>query len=182
MGNILILDNCIRFNHSVIILNSAGDGIIHTRTMPTQIPFSLLPATWRDIRALHELEKTCFGEDAWPWIELIGVLTLPGTVRIKAVVKGEMAGFIAGDNHRGADVGWILTIGVLPVFRRQGIARALLADCEQQMKVTRVKLSVRRSNQAAITLYQKLGYNQVEVWSKYYHNGEDGLVLEKTIK
>ena len=149
--------------------------------MPTQTPFTLQPATWRDIRALHEMEKICFGEDAWPWIELMAVLTLPGTLRIKAVVEEKMVGFIAGDNHRGVDTGWVLTIGVLPAFRRQGIARALLAECEQQMKVTRVKLSVRRSNQAAITLYQKLGYNQVEVWSKYYHNGEDGLVLEKKI-
>ena len=149
--------------------------------MPTQIPFTLLPATWRDIRSLHEMEKTCFGEDAWPWIELMAVLTFRGTVRIKAVVEGQMVGFIAADIHRDTDTGWILTIGVLPAHRRQGIAQALLAACEQQMKMARVKLSVRRSNQAAITLYQKLGFSQVEVWSKYYHNGEDGLVLEKKI-
>lgn len=147
--------------------------------MPAQDHFSLLPATWRDIRTLREVEKTCFGEDAWPWIELMGVLTWPGTVRIKAVAGGKMVGFIAGDVHRYDDTGWILTIGVLPAFRRQGIARALLSACEQQMKMDRIRLSVRRSNQAAITLYEKLGYSQVEVWSKYYHDGEDGLVLEK---
>lgn len=158
-----------------------GDGIILTHTMPAQIPFSLLPATWRDIRALHEMEKICFGEDAWPWIELMGVLTWPGTVRIKAVAGGKMVGFLAGDVHRYDETGWILTIGVLPAFRRQGIARTLLSACEQQMKVARIKLSVRRSNLAAITLYQKLGYSQVDVWSRYYHNGEDGLVLEKKV-
>ena len=150
--------------------------------MPTQTTFTLRPATWRDIRALYQLEKTCFGADAWPWIELMAVLAFPGTVRIKAVAEGQMVGFIAGDDRRDAGTGWIMTIGVLPAFRRQGIARALLAACEKQMKVEHIKLSVRRSNQAAILLYQQLGFSQVAVWSKYYHDGEDGLVLEKKIE
>jgi len=42
-----------------------------------------------------------------------------------------------------------------------------------------IKLTVRRSNIPAIKLYEKLGYYQVDIWSKYYRNGEDGLVLEK---
>jgi ribosomal-protein-alanine N-acetyltransferase len=45
-----------------------------------------------------------------------------------------------------------------------------------------VKLSVRRSNQPAIQLYQKLGYAQVDVWSNYYHDGEDGIVMAKKIQ
>jgi ribosomal-protein-alanine N-acetyltransferase len=57
-----------------------------------------------------------------------------------------------------------------------------MSICEQKMGMPCVKLTVMRSNQAALTLYKKLGYNQVDIWSHYYRNGEDGLVLEKTVQ
>ena len=45
----------------------------------------------------------------------------------------------------------------------------------------KVKLTVRRGNLPAIKLYEKMGYSQVDIWSRYYRNGEDGLVFEKSI-
>ena len=144
--------------------------------------FPIESATLRDIKALDRLEKTCFGDDAWPLIELLGVLAFPGVVRLKAVADGEMVGFIAGDARRDWHTGWILTLGVLPNWRRRGIADALLEECEHQMNMKKVRLTVRRANLPALSLYQKLGYSQVEVWPKYYHNGEDGLVLEKILE
>ena len=151
--------------------------------------FHIEKATWRDLKPLQRLEKVCFDVDAWPMIELLGVLTFPDIIRLKAVINEEMAGFIAGDPRRdysrvnsGTAEGWILTLGVLPVYRRLGIAEALLTACEAQMKMPVVKLTVRRSNQAAIRLYEKRGYHQIDIWSKYYHNGEDGLVFEKRVE
>ena len=44
------------------------------------------PATWRDLNALRHLEKVCFPLDAWPLWDLVGVLTLPNVVRLKAMV------------------------------------------------------------------------------------------------
>jgi ribosomal protein S18 acetylase RimI-like enzyme len=137
------------------------------------------PATWRDLKPLEKLEKICFGADAWPMLELLGVLVFPGVVRLRAAVEREMVGFIAGDPRRDEQTGWIMTLGVLPDWRRQGIAEALLSDCEQKMGLPKVKLTVRRGNEPAIALYQKLGYTQTDIWSRYYQNGEDGLVLEK---
>ena len=141
--------------------------------------FQIEPANWRDLKTLDKLEKICFGEDAWPLLELLGVLTFPGLIRLKAVSGGEMVGFIAGDPRRNDMTGWIMTLGVVPGWRRQGIAEALLSECELKMGMSQVKLTVRRSNDPAITLYKKLGYTQTDIWSHYYHNGEDGLVLEK---
>lgn len=140
------------------------------------------PATWRDLKALDGLEKTCFGKDAWPLLELLGVLAFPGVVRLKASVDGSMVGFIAGDPRRDQKTGWILTLGVLPDWRRRRIAEALLSDCEQKMGMPVVKLTVRCGNDPAIHLYKKLGYTQIDIWSRYYHNGEDGLVLEKKLE
>ena len=95
--------------------------------------FLIEPASWRDLRSLEKLEKICFGEDAWPMLELLGVLVFPGVVRLRAAVDGEMVGFIAGDPRRDEQTGWIMTLGVLPDWRRQGIAEALLSECEQKM-------------------------------------------------
>jgi ribosomal-protein-alanine N-acetyltransferase len=143
--------------------------------------FLLESATWRDLKSLEKLEKICFGEDAWPMLELLGVLVFPGVVRLRASADGEMVGFIAGDPRRAEQTGWIMTLGVLPEWRRQGIAEALLSECEEKMGMPAVKLTVRRGNEPALALYQKLGYTQTDIWSHYYQSGEDGLVLGKKV-
>jgi N-alpha-acetyltransferase 10/11 len=149
--------------------------------MPTPVNFEIKPASWIDLFAVQEIERICFQEDAWPLIELMGALTWPGVVRLKAANGHQMAAFIAGDVRRSEQTGWILTVGVLPAFRRLGLASQLMQACEQHMQMPQVKLSVRRSNQPAIQLYQKLGYDEVDVWKNYYHNGEDGIVMAKKI-
>ncbi len=143
--------------------------------------YDIQKVSWRHLLALNTLEKLCFKEDAWPFIELIGLLTFPGVVRYQAVVAGEMVGFVAGDARINEKTGWILTLGVHPQWRRKGIAKDLLLLCEKDMGMPHVRLTVKRRNLPALKLYQKLGYKQVDIWSKYYRNGEDGLVLEKNL-
>ena len=141
--------------------------------------FQIEGAGLTDFNALRALEQVCFGGDAWPWLDLVGVLVLPGLVRVKASLAGRMVGFAGGDPHQGEGVGWIATLGVLPDYRRMGIAKALLEVCEERMGLPVVRLSVRRSNEAAIQLYHSQGYRPVDIWSKYYFDQEDALVLEK---
>jgi ribosomal-protein-alanine N-acetyltransferase len=143
--------------------------------------FTILPATWRDINELHHLEKVCFDRDAWPFLDLFVVLTFPTNVRYKAVVNDRMVGFIAGDPGRRDGVGWVTTVGVLPEYRNQGIATALLAACENALQMPAVRLCVRRSNQDAQHLYVRLGYQQISTWRNYYSGKEDALVFEKTV-
>ena len=57
----------------------------------------IIPATLFDLNSLRKLEKACFEKDAWPLFDLIAVLTFPEVVRLKAVVDGQMAGFVGGD-------------------------------------------------------------------------------------
>jgi ribosomal protein S18 acetylase RimI-like enzyme len=143
--------------------------------------FEILSSNLRDLSELRKLEHVCFGDDAWPLIDLIGVLGLPGIIRLKAVVDEKMAGFIAGDPKPWEEQGWITTVGVHPENRQQGIGSALIRECEVQMKMPKVRLSVRQSNINAVLLYEHLGYHQVGIWPKYYRDGEDALVLEKII-
>lgn len=136
-------------------------------------------ATWFDLRDLYLLEKACFGKDAWPIWDIVGVLTLPNILRLKAEVNQKMVGFIGADLRYSQHHAWIVTFGVLPAYQRQGIGTALLETCEDMIPLPKVKLSVRRSNHPALQLYRKFGYQEVEIWPDYYQNKEDALVLIK---
>jgi ribosomal-protein-alanine N-acetyltransferase len=145
-----------------------------------EIIWTVMVADWRDYTQLQQLERACFNDDdSWPFWDLIGVLTLPGTVRLKAVVDGVMVGFIGGEREAGRRLGWVTTLGVMPAYRRYGIGQALLRKCEKELAMPAIRLSVRASNMPAIQLYENAGYEVVDRWQKYYTGGEDALVLEK---
>ena len=136
-------------------------------------------ATWRDLRSVAELERQCFGRDSWPWLELLAALTFPGTVRLKAELDGRPIGFAIDDRRSGKELGWVASLGVHPRYRRRGIGRLLLAACERALDTRRVRLTLRSTNTAALALYRSAGYEQVDVWRRYYRDGEDGLVMER---
>ena len=136
-----------------------------------------------DLNALRRLENEVFRQDAWPLVELIAMLTMPGLVRLKAVVQNEMIGFVGGDVRPADHVGWIATLGVLSAYRGMGVGRALLRACEERLflRVPVVRLSVRRSNRVAIALYESEGYEVVDVWRGYNFDREDALAFEKKL-
>lgn len=135
-----------------------------------------------DFFKLHRLEKSCFGEDAWPWIDILAALLFPETVRLVIEADGGIAGFVIGDRRRRQNVGWVASIAVHPDYRRRGFGTQLLLACERELDMPRIRLSLRRSNQAALQLYKEQGYLVVDRWKKYYRNGEDAIVMEKTIR
>ena len=142
---------------------------------------SFLPATWRDLKAVHQLEKACFQRDAWPLLDILGALTIPQIVRIKAQDGDQLIGFIAADLRRSQATAWIATLAVLPGYRKRGIGASLLRACEEQIQQPLIRLCVRRNNLPAIQLYHKFGYQQVDTWKKYYRGGDDALVFEKVL-
>lgn len=144
-------------------------------------PAIIETATWRDLNALRHLEQVCFPLDSWPLLDLVGVLTFPGIIRLKAVIEYTMVGFIAGDIRDGKKLGWITTLAVLPEFQRHGIGARLLEECEKLIDAPIIRLNVRISNHAAIHLYRSFGYEQVSIWHGYYHDGEDAFILEKKV-
>lgn len=142
--------------------------------------WSIQQADWRDYVQLNAIERVCFSsQDIWPFWDLIGALTLPGLVRLKAVIDGTMVGFIGGERELGRRIGWVTTLAVLPAYRRKGIAVSLLASCEKELGMPRIRLSVRASNEPAIRLYESEDYALIDRWKKYYAGGEDALVFEK---
>jgi ribosomal protein S18 acetylase RimI-like enzyme len=144
--------------------------------------FEITRATWRDLNELHVLEHECFDQDAWSLLDLVGVLTLPSTSRLKGVVDGKMVGFVAGEVRKNELLGWITTIGISKAHRRLGLGRALLHASEVDMKMPRVCLCVRKSNTPAISLYDSEGYHSIDLWPHYYEDGEDAIVMEKQLR
>ena len=151
-------------------------------SFPPTMQYRIQTANWRDLGALRTLEQECFPIDAWPLFDLIGVLSFPSVVRLKAVLGDKLIGFIAGDRRSSQNLAWIATIGVRPAYQRQGIASALLLACETQLQVARVRLSVRVGNLPAINLYQGHGYRRVGYWPEYYQDKSDAIVFEKSMQ
>jgi [ribosomal protein S18]-alanine N-acetyltransferase len=72
----------------------------------------------------------------------------------------------------------IHTITVDAKHRRRGIALGLLRHILRETRAVRATLEVRRSNVAAIKLYERLGFKVTAVRERYYENPqEDGLIL-----
>ena len=143
------------------------------------VTMEITSASLLDLNALNKLQRICFGKDAWPFLDLIAVLTFPDVVRLRVFAEGSLIGFVAGDPHPTEGFSWIATIGVIPEHRRQGIGRTLLRACEEKLQTPRIRLSVRASNYAAIRLYEEEGYERIDIWQAYYKDGEAAVVMEK---
>lgn len=85
----------------------------------------------------------------------------------------------------------LLNITVSPKLRKLGLAARMMGAIEgvaAQQDIPRILLEVRPSNTDALTLYQRLGYEQIGVRKNYYpadeQSGarEDALVMAKSIK
>lgn len=76
----------------------------------------------------------------------------------------------------------LYSIGVLPECQNQGIASALLGQAiahTQTLGRKKMVLEVKVANQAAIALYQRLGFYAKKVVIGYYYDGTDALRMEK---
>ena len=142
----------------------------------------IIKASILDLNALRKLEQESFGKDAWPLFDLIAVLTFSEVIRLKAMEDDQMVGFVAGDPHQREGWGWIATIAVDSRYRRRGIGRALLHACEAKLGVPRSRLTVRLSNDVAISMYEKESYKKTDIWKAYYSDGEDGILMEKELE
>lgn len=78
----------------------------------------------------------------------------------------------------------VLTVAVLPAYRRQGIAREFMRQIEQwciEREASALMLEVEISNEAAIKLYESLGFKKISVRMNYYGPGKDAHVMRKEL-
>ena len=129
-----------------------------------------------DREALMALDRACF---AHPWTDetFDRMMATPvSQVFVARDTGGRIVAFcacwvIADEVH-------INTLAVDARVRRHGIASALLSTLLRLTRAARATLEVRRSNVAALALYEKLGFQVTATRSKYYADPEeDGLIL-----
>ncbi len=78
-----------------------------------------------------------------------------------------------------ADESELLRIAVAEKYRRSGIGKELMKAYTEDLKqhCDKFFLEVRQSNQAAMSLYEKIGYKSISVRKDYYSNPKEDAVI-----
>lgn len=135
----------------------------------------IVPMAEEHIGALAELERACFSAP-WSADALREELGNPHAVfRVAVDAAGNVRGYVG--MHHLVDEGFVTNVAVSPAARRQGVARALLADLSAYGAahgLYRIALEVRVGNAPAIALYEGAGYVRDGVRPGFYsHPTED---------
>lgn len=86
--------------------------------------------------------------------------------------------------RRGSAVARLYSIATRSEARGMGVGSALLAaaeDAARQRGCRRLRLEVRVDNQAAVRLYERLGYRRFARVAGYYEDGADAWRYEKAL-
>ena len=140
----------------------------------------ILKMTVDDIENVVQIEAEAYGEHHWSkssfYDEMQNNLA---KYYVAKTENGELVGY-AGVWHI-IDEGHITTIAVKKSHLRKHIGEAIivkiLVDC-YLAKIKYLTLEVRASNQPAINLYNKYGFNSLGTRKGYYQdNNEDALIM-----
>jgi [ribosomal protein S18]-alanine N-acetyltransferase len=132
-----------------------------------------------DAGVLTTLHAACFSQ-GWDVVAIAQFLTAPGCLSLLAaaqegsIPRGLLIARIATDEAE------LLTLGVAPAHRRQGVARALLLAAMTELRragARRLFLEVEDGNEAALGLYQSLGAAAVGRRPRYYAHGADAAIF-----
>lgn len=100
-----------------------------------------------------------------------------------AEAGNEIVGFVLGTIQRAYEAR-ILALAVDDEWRRRGIGSRLTEQFVENFRnfgVQRITLEVRVSNDPAISLYRRMGFEPKNVIESYYGDGEDAYVMERSI-
>lgn len=127
------------------------------------------------------------------WLEKLITSTTASV--IVAIDNKEIIGYILmalKNDNKERLYGCVVSIAVLPDYRRKGHAKKLITMAENKLKNMKVGVSglvVRKSNKGAIKLYLSLDYARKKKLKKYYDAGtsnngteyveEDGFFMTK---
>jgi ribosomal-protein-alanine N-acetyltransferase len=151
--------------------------------MPAEL--TVQRATPGDAALMAALHASCFGDRPWdrPWDETAmaqfiaapGVLCLIGSLNAGDAAPGGL--LIA---RVAADEAEILTLGVVPAYRRGGLGRALLGRAVDDLRASgaaQLFLEVDEANVPALALYRALGARAIGRRPGYYAGGADAAIF-----
>jgi [ribosomal protein S18]-alanine N-acetyltransferase len=129
---------------------------------------TLKPLEAFDLAVAAALHAGSF-DDAWTRDSIGKLLTMPGSFGTLAYVGDRPVGLVVALTT-GPDAE-ILTLGVLPDFRRRGVGRLLLASAAERAAAAgcgRLLLDVAEDNTAAHALYRGMGFVDIARRPAYY--------------
>ena len=129
-----------------------------------------------DFDRLWQIDQICFPPGiAYTQMDLTGFITRRRAITVVAEYSGDMqfaggiAGFAVAQPLR--KIGRILTLDIIPEARRSGLATRLMQECEKRLRAggcEQVYLETAVSNEPALHLYVKLGYQVLRTLPLYY--------------
>lgn len=130
-----------------------------------------------DLVQVHALECSC-QKDPWSLQHFAEELGKPFSQTDLCWLDSQLAGYIcwwlvAGEIQ-------IQNVATAPAFRRQGVAARLLKQALERASVAGFDsawLEVRVGNAAAISLYERFGFQVVARRAGYYADGEDAIIM-----
>jgi ribosomal-protein-alanine N-acetyltransferase len=135
--------------------------------------------TEADLGDVLAIERASFSS---PWTEAMFLAELrenPFARFLVAMLDDAIIGYVGG--WVIVDELHLLTLAVFPEYRRLGVARRLLERLFESgdSRIAKAGLEVRRSNRAAIAVYERFGFRSVGVRRGYYADPpEDAIVME----
>ena len=139
--------------------------------------YTIVPMDRSHVGQIAELERECFSA---PWSEAMLTEALFDAQASFIVAESEDGGLLGyAGLHVVLDEGYIDNIAVQPDARRHGVASALLdVYCRfGAVNLACLTLEVRASNQAAIGLYEKYGFQRAGLRPGYYQQPREDAVI-----
>ena len=150
-----------------------------------------------DFDTLYEIDQACYEpEVAYSKRELRAYLHFSGSDCLVAEAPAQAVAAAADApapekqivgfciSARRDESGYIVTIDVLPEFRRHHVGSLLLAEIERRLAakgVTEVTLETATDNDSAVAFWTKHGYRNRGIKKDYYPGGRDAFVMAKTL-
>ncbi len=128
----------------------------------------MINATIEDLDSIVSIEKECFS-DAWSKNSFYSCFESPFYKMVVAKDNEELIGYaIIKCMYEDAE---LIRVAVTHEYRRHSVAYSLLNrvfEIARFAKAQQVFLDVRESNDAAISLYEKMGFRRYEVTEGFY--------------
>lgn len=157
------------------------------------MPLSLRPYRTSDLPALYLLDGVCFEAPfrfsriaMRRFAEAKNAIVRLANEQSEGGEAEQLAGFcIVHLEPAGSQiVAYIVTLDVDPAFRKRGVARTLMESVETAATdagAQHMTLHVWTSNDAAMRLYERLGYQRVRAATDFYGEGLDALFYRKSL-
>lgn len=150
---------------------------------------SIRSVTRADLLDVFRIEQAVFPQP-WPFSAFERYLDAPAFLVATDATAGEVGGpgggdvvgYVVGDvipNH-GRSLGHVKDLAVRSDQQGDGVGSALLGRALRVLAAhgaSTVKLEVRPSNQAALSLYARFGFEPLKTVPGYYADGEAAMVM-----